>query len=100
MTIIPTAKPFRVRASEAINKAIDLRLFLIQTNRSKNGIKYEHCMKVRGDIEPLRSDWQWACYLLDNFAYLLRMQPGPNHQAKIKLQELKEEAISITIRGN
>lgn len=92
-------KPFRDRASMAINKAIDLRLFLIQTNRSKNGIKYEHCMKVRGDIETLRSDWQWACYLLDNFEYLLQMQPGPNNKAKIYLQELKEEAIAITIKG-
>ena len=85
-------KPFRVRAKKAIAKAVELRLFLIQTGKSKNGITHDHCNKILNDLMPLQSDRLLAKYLIDNFQIIESMMPGPHKSSKRKLNELNHEA--------
>lgn len=84
--------PFRNRAKKAIFKAAELRLFLIQTGKSKNGVTHDHCRKVLNDIDPLQSDRQLAKYLVNNFQIIEQMMPGPHKSSKRELNELNHEA--------
>ena len=86
-------KPFRVRAKKAIAKAVELRLFLIQTGKSKNGMMtQDHCKKILNDIDILQSDKQLAKYLVDNYQIIELIMPGPHKSSKRELSELNHEA--------
>ncbi len=92
-------KPFRSKAKEILNRVVNQRLFLIETGKSKNFVSWQQCMQVTSDIERLKSDKQFATYITDKQDLLLDMVAGNNTTNKIPVQQLIEQAKTLSVKA-
>ena len=86
---------FKEKAKEIIEQAVSLRLFLIETGKSKNEITRFQCEKIREDISTFQNDKQYSSFLIQKGDLLERMMPGPNKASKKRLISLIEEAKMV-----
>ncbi len=92
-------KPFRSKAKEILNRVVHQRLFLIETGKSKNFVSWQQCKRVMSDVEQLKSDKQFAAYIMDKQDLLLNMVPGNNTTNKIPMQQLIEQAKPLAMKA-
>ncbi len=87
--------PFRNKASQLLQRIVKQRLFLIETGKSKNFITWDQCKQVENEISRLKSDKQFASYVLTKGDFLLNMVPGNNKTNAFPLRMLIESAKDI-----
>lgn len=88
-------KPFRDRAKETLTSVINQRIFLIETNKSKNFITWDQCKALKQSISILRSDRQFAAYLLKHDDFFIHIIPGGQLRKIITIKSLIREARMI-----
>ena len=89
-------KPYRTRAANLVNGIILVRLLLIARGASRNKkVKWERCKQYQQQIEPLRSDRQWAEFLSGNMDWLREMIPPRHRKVHVNLLDLQLEAMQI-----
>lgn len=88
---------FNKRASKLIQQAIRQRLFLIETGKSRNFVTWQQCKTVHEEISRLRSDRQFAKYVVEKKDLLLNMVPGNNSNNTFPLRMLIEEATQTIL---
>ncbi len=92
-------KPFRSKAKEILNRVVHQRLFLIETGKSKNFVSWQQCKQVMSDVERLKSDRQFAAYIVNKQDLLLNMVVGNNTTNKIPVQQLIEQAKPLAVKA-
>ena len=92
-------KPFRAKAKELITRAIKQRLFLIETGKSRNFITWQQCKQLFEELEPLKSDYQFALFTLKHGDLLLHMVPGNNTTNKVPMKQLIHEAKPFAVKA-
>ena len=93
--IMERPQPFRTRAAKAVKKAVELRLMLIESGKSKNTIGWNQCKKIQQDIELLQSDRQWAIYLNKNIGLLLCIIPASHGSSGGQMRPLQNEGNQL-----
>ena len=88
--------PFRIRAAKLVNRILHIRLTLIARGASRNkAVDWKRCKDFQQQIEPLKSDRQWAAFLSGNAEWLQQIVSPRNRAFQRQLVDLQLEAMVI-----